>query len=188
MNISEQEKQQLLNLARQSIEHGLETGSSLPVDSDNWSDQLQQAAACFVTLDIHDQLRGCIGHLSAIQPLVADVAENAFSAAFKDPRFPPLSESELNDVEIEISVLTPAEEMSFKDEQDLLSQIKPGVDGLILEDGYYRGTFLPSVWESLPDKKDFWTHLKLKAGLSPTHWSDTLTVSRYHSLAFSEKS
>ncbi len=186
MHLTDSDKQQLLQLARNSIQHGLQSGNPLSVDSDAFTESLKQTAACFVTLNIQGQLRGCIGHLSAIEPLVDDVAENAFSAAFRDPRFPPLSESEFNDIEIEISVLTPAEKMSFSDEQDLLAQIQPGVDGLILEDGYYRGTFLPSVWESLPDKQDFWTHLKLKAGLSPGHWSDTLQVSRYHTLAFSE--
>ena len=87
---------------------------------------------------------------------------------------------------IEISVLTPAQAMSFNSEEDLLDQIQAGIDGLILEDGYQRGTFLPSVWESLPDKQQFWQHLKLKAGLSADHWSDTVKVSRYRTLAFGE--
>ena len=186
MKISDSEKQQLLQLARQSIEHGLKKGKAVKVDDNQWQENLKVTAACFVTLHINGQLRGCIGHLSAIQPLVDDVAENAFSAAFKDPRFSPLSDKELETIEIEISVLTPAEEINFNDEQDLLSQIKPGIDGLILEDGFNRGTFLPSVWEQLPDKQDFWRHLKLKAGLPPDHWSDNVKVSRYRSLAFSE--
>lgn len=186
MELSESEKKDLLRLARQSIVHGLKTGRAIKVNDSEWPDDATVQAACFVTLNTHGQLRGCIGHLSAIQPLVDDVAENAFSAAFKDPRFSPLSDKELDDIEIEISVLTPAEQMTFTDEQDLLSQIQPGIDGLILEDGFNRGTFLPSVWESLPDKQDFWTHLKLKAGLSPAHWSDSVQVSRYRTLAFSE--
>lgn len=186
MEFSDTEKQQLLKLARQSIEHGLKTGKALKVDDSQWPDSVKVQAACFVTLNINSQLRGCIGHLSAIQPLVDDVAENAYSAAFRDPRFQPLSEDELDTIHIDISVLTPPEKISFSDEDDLLSQIEPDVDGLILKDGFRQGTFLPSVWEQLPDKNDFWRHLKLKAGLAPDHWSDTLEVSRYRALAISE--
>jgi AmmeMemoRadiSam system protein A len=186
MNISEQEKDQLLALARDSIAHGLEHGRAIKPVSSQFDENLQQVAACFVTLTMAHNLRGCIGHLSAIQPLFEDVAENAFSAAFNDPRFPQLRQDELNRVEIEISILTPSTPMEFTDEADLLNQIEPGIDGLILEDGYYRGTFLPTVWESLPDKRDFWKHLKMKAGLPVSHWSDTLKVSRYHTISFAE--
>lgn len=186
MEFTDSEKQRLLKLARQSIEHGLEKGKALKVKDDEWPDSVKVEAACFVTLNINSQLRGCIGHLSAIQSLVDDVAENAYSAAFRDPRFQPLTADELDDIHIDISVLTPPEKMSFSDEEDLLSQIEPGEDGLILKDGFRQGTFLPSVWEQLPDKNDFWTHLKLKAGLAPDHWSDTVEVSRYRALAISE--
>jgi AmmeMemoRadiSam system protein A len=107
------------------------------------------------------------------------VAENAYAAAFRDPRFPPVSESEFTQLEYHISLLTPAEPLQFRDEADLISQLQPNVDGLVLEDGRHRGTFLPSVWESLPDRKQFLQQLKLKAGLSPDYWSDTVKVSRY---------
>jgi AmmeMemoRadiSam system protein A len=113
MIITDTEKQQLLKLARQSIQAGLQTGKPLGVNSRDYPETLQQSAACFVTLTLDDQLRGCIGHLSAMQPLVADVVENAFSAAFSDPRFPALTQQELNKVAIEISVLTPAEKNVF---------------------------------------------------------------------------
>jgi len=186
MQLSDSDKQQLLSLARQSIEHGLQTGSPLNINSTDYADNLQQPAACFVSLNKHSKLRGCIGHLTAVQPLVKDVVENAFSAAFNDSRFEEMTTQELAETEIEISVLTPPEAMRFTDEADLLAQIQPGIDGLILEDGFYRGTFLPSVWESLSDKQDFWIHLKLKAGLPPSHWSETVKVSRYQTLAFSE--
>jgi len=186
MKISEQEQDQLLALARESIAHGLKYGRAVEPASSEYDDNLKQSAACFVTLTESDNLRGCIGHLSAIQPLFEDVAENAFSAAFKDPRFPELREDELERIDIEISILTPSTPMEFTDEADLLAQIEEGIDGLILEDGYYRGTFLPTVWESLPDKQDFWKHLKMKAGLPVSHWSDTLKVSRYHTISFSE--
>ena len=143
--------------------------------------------ATFVTLNKFGELRGCIGHLEAIQPLIADVAENAFNAAFRDPRFQPVTASEFGDLEVHISVLSPPEPMVFTSEADLLRQIRPGIDGLILEDGAYRGTFLPSVWEQLPDPAQFLAHLKMKAGLPPNYWSDTLKVSRYTTESFSEQ-
>jgi len=117
--------------------------------------------------------------LEACRPLVEDVAENAVAAAFHDPRFPPLSRDEFDDLKISISVLSPPEEMSFSSEADLLSQIRPGIDGLILQEGFQKGTFLPSVWEELPETEMFFEHLKLKAGLPAGYWSDTLRVFRY---------
>jgi len=141
--------------------------------------ELQEERASFVTLTIDGNLRGCIGMLEACRPLVEDVAENACAAAFADPRFEPLSEREFRQIDIHISVLSPPEEMEFNSEADLLAQLRPGVDGLILQDGGRRGTFLPSVWEELPDADLFLMHLKMKAGLPTTHWSDTLRVFRY---------
>jgi AmmeMemoRadiSam system protein A len=117
--------------------------------------------------------------LSACRPLVVDVAENAFAAAFEDPRFPPLSENELEDLDIHISVLSPPEAMTIKDEANLIAQLRPGVDGLIIEDGARRATFLPAVWEDLPDRMDFLSHLKRKAGMRPDHWSRTFRAFRY---------
>jgi len=117
--------------------------------------------------------------LEARRPLAEDVVQNAFAAAFGDPRFPPVTEPEVDKLDIHISVLSPLEEMHFASEADLLRQIRPGIDGLVLEDGPYRGTFLPAVWESLPDKRDFLRHLKIKAGLPPDYWSNTLRVWRY---------
>ena len=187
MQLNTKDKKTLLKLARQSIQTGLDNGVPVSINDLDYDSALQVKAACFVTLTINHQLRGCIGHLEAIQPLVKDVAENAFSAAFRDPRFPALSKDELSRCDLEISVLTPPQPMSFDSEADLLDQIQPGTDGLILEDGLKRGTFLPSVWESLPEKQQFWDHLKLKAGLPVNHWSDSVKVSRYHSLAFSEE-
>lgn len=186
MNLSETDKSELLKLARKTIQQSVQTGQYIQTNTDAYEESLKQHAACFVTLTKHKQLRGCIGHLEAIQPLVDDVIENAYSAAFRDPRFSAVTNDELAEIEIDISVLTPAEPMTFSDEADLLSQIQPQVDGLILEDGYHRGTFLPSVWESLPDKEEFWKHLKTKAGLTTDHWSDSLKVSRYRTLMFSE--
>jgi hypothetical protein len=180
------ERTTLLTLARQSIEHGLTHGGPIRVDPSTYPPNLQAHRAAFVTLHEHDQLRGCIGHLEAIEPLVRDVAENAFAAAFRDPRFPPLGPHELAHLLIEISALTKPEPMDFSSEADLRRQIVPGRDGLILAEGSARGTFLPTVWESLGDPTDFVRHLKVKAGLAPDHWSDAVRVWRYRTESFSE--
>ncbi len=124
-------------------------------------------------------MRGCIGTLEAFRPLAEDIAHNAYAAAFQDPRFPPVDASEVDGLDIHLSLLTPAEPMSFQSEQDLLVQLRPGVDGLILAEGGRRGTFLPSVWEQLPEPAQFLEHLKLKAGLPKTYWSDSIRVFRY---------
>jgi len=178
-SLSKEQQQCLLALAKNSIQHGLTTGTPLTVNLADFPEDLRVQRATFVTLQKHGQLRGCIGMLAATRPLVVDIAENAFLAAFNDPRFPPLSADELDELDIHLSILTPAESMSFSSEQDLLNQLQPNIDGLILQDGYRRGTFLPSVWEQLPEPKQFLSHLKQKAGLPSDYWSDTLKVSRY---------
>jgi len=169
----------LLGVAGDSIDHGLRCGRPLPVEVEAFSAALQPKRATFVTLEIADQLRGCIGMLEAVRPLIEDVSENAFAAAFNDPRFPPVTAAERGQLKISISVLSPAEPILFESQDDLLRQIRPGIDGLILQDGPRRGTFLPSVWESLPDAHSFLLHLKGKAGLPADYWSDTIRVSRY---------
>jgi len=178
------QRKQLIQLARDSLAWGLQKGSPKPVRLKDYPAELQQQAACFVTLHENDQLRGCIGSLQAQRPLVEDVSENAFAAGFRDPRFAPLQATELEQLKLSISVLMPAQEMSFDSEQDLISQLKPGEDGLILQDGYHRATFLPSVWEQLPQAQEFLNHLKLKAWLSPDYWSDNIRISRYHTESF----
>jgi AmmeMemoRadiSam system protein A len=187
MPFSESLRTVLLDTARQSIRHGLEKGGPLQVEPEQFEVPLNQPSASFITLHIGDELRGCIGSLQAHRPLICDVAENAFSAAFRDPRFPPLKDAELNRISLDISVLSEAERMVFDSQQNLLEQIRPGVDGLIFEDGNYRGTFLPSVWKSLPDARQFLQHLKLKAGLPADHWSDRLEVWRYTTESFGDK-
>jgi AmmeMemoRadiSam system protein A len=140
---------------------------------------LTQPAASFVTLNIGGELRGCIGSLEARRPLLDDVASNAFAAAFRDPRFPPLSNEEYGVLELHISLLAPSTPMDISCEEELLSALRPGVDGLILEDPPYRSVFLPQVWETLPEPVTFVNHLKLKAGLPADHWSDELRFSRF---------
>jgi len=176
----------LLALARESIAHGLDQGCPLPVAPSDYPADLRARRATFVTLETEGTLRGCIGHLEAVQPLVLDVAENAFAAAFRDPRFQPLTRPELTRISIEVSVLTPSRPLSFTSEAELLRIIEPGRDGLILEEGTARGTFLPTVWESLPEPRAFLRQLKQKAGLPPDHWSDRIRVRRYRTESFSE--
>jgi len=115
---------------------------------------------------------------------VNDIAEHAYAAAFQDPRFPPLQDSELNQLDVEISVLSQSEQILFDSEEELLQKIRPDVDGLIIEAGYNRGTFLPSVWEQLPDKKDFLNHLKMKAGFPSDWWDSNAKISRYETFSF----
>lgn len=187
MSLNKTHQQILLKLARQSIENGFKTGHPLSVNLRDYPPELIRQRASFVTLEKNHNLRGCIGMLEAIFPLAEDVAENAFSAAFRDPRFPPVQKNEIDDLEIHISILSEPEPMTFTSEEDLLAQIRPHVDGLILEDGSRRGTFLPSVWEMLPDKRQFLRHLKNKAGLPAGYWSDTIKVSRYTTEMFGEE-
>ena len=178
------ERAKLLEVAQKSVYHGLEKSALLPVDPADFPEKFQQLRASFVTLNRFGKLRGCIGHLKAIQPLVSDVSENAYSAAFRDPRFSPLESSELEGLELHISVLTPAKSIDFSSQEELLEKIRPGVDGLILKLGGQQGTFLPSVWESLPDARSFLQHLKLKAGLARDYWSDQIKVFRYQTESF----
>jgi len=179
LKFDEATKQQLLTVAKASIKYGLTHHRPSTVTLSDYSPALQQLGASFVTLQKQGELRGCIGSLEAHRPLLVDIAENAFAAAFQDPRFPPLQEQELNGLEIHISLLTPAEAFPVKDEADLLRQLNTGIDGLILQEGRHRATFLPSVWESLPDPKQFLAQLKLKAGLPSDYWSSTLSFERY---------
>ena len=173
------DRETLLQVAADSIQHGLDTGHALGIKPADYSPALQQPGASFVTLTILRQLRGCMGMLRATRPLVEDVAENAFAAAFEDPRFPALSQAEYHQLEYHISILNPAEAMEFDSEADLLLQFRPGIDRLILEDRGRRATFLPSVWESLPTAADFLQHLKRKAGLPMDYWSNSLRMQRY---------
>lgn len=176
---SQTERETLHKVAEDSILSGLERQEPLAIKLADYPQALQKKQASFVTLNINHNLRGCIGSLSPYQPLIKDIAHNAYAAAFSDPRFPALTDQEYLQLDYHISVLSESSLMQFNSEEDLLGQIRPQIDGLILEDNGRRGTFLPSVWEQLPAAEDFWQHLKRKAGLAADHWSDTLKVSRY---------
>lgn len=179
MPYTDSERQQLLQIAQDSIRHGLETGKPLVVKLKGLSADLQAERATFVTLHKNGQLRGCIGTVAACLPLAQDVAQRAYAAAFDDPRFPPVRADELERLEISVSILTPPEPLHFSSEADLLAQIQPQVDGLILQAGHHKGVFLPSVWESLPDKREFLRQLKRKAGLPLDYWPESVKMSRF---------
>lgn len=169
----------LLKVASDSVASGLAHGRALAVNEEDYPEDLRAVRATFVTLTIGGELRGCIGTLSARQALVKDVAEHAYEAAFGDSRFPPLRKEEFPGLEYHLSILSPMEPLAVKSEEELLKILRPGVDGLIIEEGFHRATFLPSVWESLPDPKDFLGKLKRKAGLREKHWSSAMKVFRY---------
>lgn len=171
-------KQQLLQLAGESIKKGL-CGETLNVRATDYPEPLRVLRASFVTLHLDENLRGCIGTLEARQTLVEDVASNAYNAAFRDPRFSTLTWPEYERLDIHISVLSLPEPLQFSTEEELLTQLRPRVDGLILEEDYRRGTFLPSVWDQLSDPREFLRQLKHKAGLPPDYWSRRIRVQRY---------
>lgn len=173
----------LLRVADEAIATGLRDQHWQPPPADAAPELLVQRAS-FVTLHVEGQLRGCIGTLEARDPLIVDVARNAWSAASRDTRFTPVEFSELDRLGIHISVLSIPEPVSVGSEAELLALMRPGIDGLILEEGYRRGTFLPSVWEQLPDPRDFLRHLKRKSGLPERYWSGTLQISRYTTESF----
>jgi len=179
MKYTKEEHQLLLKLAKDSIVYGLKHHEMMTIDLKQYSINLQTSAASFVTLKINSELKGCIGSLIAHQPLVQDIVHNSYAAAFEDPRFMPLIEEELPLLDIHISILSKSEPIVFTSEQELIKQLRPGIDGLILSDIGYRGTFLPSVWDELPEPEMFLRHLKLKAGLPINYWSKTLKVERY---------
>lgn len=155
----------LLDAARRSIRQGLESKQPWQPETGQYPVTLGETRATFVTLKLANKLRGCIGTLEAISPLINSVAENAFKAAFKDPRFAPLTAQEFEDIDISISVLSPKQPLRFASETDLLSQLRPGIDGLVIQKGQRSATFLPSVWENLNSPEQFLGQLKLKAGL-----------------------
>lgn len=180
-------RQRLLEVARCSIHEGLLTGHPTVPDPALGETELLEPGASFVTLEIDYRLRGCIGSLEPGRPLLVDVAENAFSAAFRDPRFNALRHNEFARLQIHISILNQAEPMAVLSEADLIEQLRPGVDGLTLTDGMKRATFLPSVWEQLPDPADFVLHLKRKAGWRPDdYWGPEIIAERYTVESFGE--
>jgi AmmeMemoRadiSam system protein A len=175
MPATEEKGQVLLPLARAAIAR--ELGRTLAAD--DTAPWLRAAGACFVTLTQQGELRGCIGTLEAHRPLLSDVRANALAAAFRDPRFAPLSARELESTDVEVSLLSPLQALSFSCEAEALAQLRPGLDGVVLEFGARRGTFLPQVWEQLPEASDFMAQLRRKAGLPAGFWHDEVRLYRY---------
>ena len=174
----------LLELAVNSIESGLghtEPQKVVLTDCPEW---LAEKRATSVTLKLDGMLRGCIGSLHAHISLHEDVICNAWAAASRDPRFSPVTAADLSALLIQISVLGKPENMVFDSEHELVTQLRPGIDGLIIKDRSASGTFLPSVWETCPEPGIFLRHLKVKAGLQADYWSDTIEVNRYTTESF----
>ncbi len=169
----------LLRIALASIDHGLAHARAVDIDPADYPPKLRAERATFVTLSLDGKLRGCVGKTMACRPLVNDVAENAYAAAFEDSRFKTLTQAEADGLDVEISVLSDPLPIAFSGEADLLARLRPDVDGVILECGGQRGLFLPDVWQSVPDAREFLAQLKVKAGLAANHWSDDIAAYRF---------
>lgn len=178
-SLSTLERAALLRTARSAIAQsfgGIEPVVPVP---DAAYPGLAAPGASFVTILCRDELRGCCGTLEAHRPLLVDVWSNARASAFEDPRFLPLQRHEWTETTLEVSVLSALERLVVASESDLLAQLEPGTHGLVLADARGRATFLPKVWERLPDPRDFVSHLKAKAGWPAGYWTDRMEVHRY---------
>lgn len=181
--LSKTHQKLLLTLARKTLESYFQKKD---YNLENLPEEFKEKRGVFVTLHQQGELRGCIGYILPFKLLYQGIKENALNAAFHDPRFPSLKKEELPAIQIEISVLTPPKKLEFKDEKDLLDKLKPNVDGVILQKSGRQSTFLPQVWEQLPDKTEFLEHLSLKAGLSKDAWK-TAEILTYQAEVFSEE-
>lgn len=185
--LSLEDQKILLQIARTSIELAVRKDKKLSIQVNDYSGILQREGASFVTLTLDKRLRGCIGTLKAYQPLVLDVREHAILAALEDTRFPPVRESELLHIHIEVSRLTEPKPFPYQTTQDLLNGLQPGKDGVVLRQGYHSATFLPQVWEQIPDPADFLSELCQKMGAPADTWQkQKLEVSTYQVQDFSE--
>ncbi len=186
-SISDEERKSLLKLARSQISSEFDGASSNEM-LELTGGVMDEKRGCFVTLHTETgALRGCIGNIEPVKKLVDGVRDNAGNSAFKDPRFPSLTKEELDRVEIEISVLSIPRELAFSDEEDLKNKLKPGVHGVILSKGWTRATFLPQVWDQLPEVEDFLSHLCQKAGMEGECWkSKSIKIEVYEAEHFSE--
>jgi AmmeMemoRadiSam system protein A len=183
-NLTKKEKEYLIKLAKRSMRHYLERHEVLK--ETNIPAKFKKKRATFVSVYTNNQLRGCIGSLHAANPLYEDIISNAVAAAFFDNRFPPLSDKEIEAATVEISILTEPERVDFSSPEELLGKIKPKEDGLIITKKVRRATFLPQVWEHFPSRREFLSHLCMKAGLAPDEWKKPgLEVYRYKTKVFS---
>jgi len=185
-SISVEDQRYLLRLARRVVTHGVRYAERLPLAREAVNVSLQEPGASFVTLYRSDQLAGCMGTLEACRPLVEDVAENSYVAAFHDPRFTPLQAADLDVLHIEIALLSALQPLAVSDESSLKAHLIPGHHGLLIEEAGHRATFLPKVWQALPDKTEFLTQLKKKAGFSENYWSERINCFLYTTESFSD--
>jgi len=187
--LKEEEGRYLLGVARRTIQQELfheKAPAAEPADS-NLPAVFGERRGTFVTLTIDGNLRGCIGHIIPQESLIEGIRVNAINAAFRDPRFSPLSREEWKRIHIEVSILTDPKPLEYSDGKDLLQKLRPGIDGVILKKGMHQATFLPQVWEQLPVKEEFLSHLCLKAGLKAAAWKKgDLEISTYQVQAFEE--
>jgi AmmeMemoRadiSam system protein A len=186
-DINPAEGRQLLDIAHRSIEAGLDGARMLSLDAEGMQGALATQRGSFVTLTRNGELRGCMGVIESPGPLAQNTADCAFNAAFRDPRFTPLTPAEAAQTRIEVSVLSEMEPLVIRDREDLLQQLQPGVDGLLMEDGRYRSIFLPQVWKKVGSAQEFLEHLLSKAGLPGDYWSGTIRFSRFYITSFSEE-
>ena len=186
VDLSAEEQTRLLDIARQSIVLGLDSGTALRLDVAQLEANLRLDSAVFVTLTLAGSLRGCIGSLQTSAPLAQAVANSAFCAAFRDRRFAQVQAGEIENLRIEVSVLSTMELIAVNSRQALLDNLQPDVDGLLMEDQGHRSTFLPKVWEKITTPNEFVGQLMQKAGLAAEHWSSTIRFYRYHSTSFGE--
>ncbi len=184
MPLPELIRARLREIARESIRFGLVRARPPALPGGDLQGELGAPGAAFVTLHLHGRLRGCIGSLEPQRALAEDVNQNAFAAAFEDTRFPPVGADEEPGLSLHISRILPATPLPCRDEADLLNRLRPGTDGLILQCGNRRATFLPAVWEDLPAPREFLRHLKAKAGLAPDFWDASLRFDRYETESF----
>ena len=187
VQFTKEERQWLLNLARRAVRDVVTTGKLPEIPAADLAAKITSDKGCFVTLTKHGQLRGCIGHIVAQEPLYRAILDNARSAALRDPRFPAVAPAELADLEIEVSVLTAPQPLEFSSAADLLNKLQPHKDGVVLQIGERGATYLPQVWEQLPDREDFLDSLAVKAGCDRSAWrGPEVKVSVYHVEAFKE--
>lgn len=178
----------LLELAEGAIDHGLAHGRPPEIEAEAYPPALQARRSAFVTLfDARGELRGCMGTIVPQRPLAHEVSADAFGAAFRDPRFLPLTAAEREGLACKLSILTPPEPVPFGDEAELVARLRPGVDGVVVEGDSAHGTFLPAVWEHYPDPVDFWLALKQKAGLPLEGLPGDVGVFRYEAVEVSCK-
>lgn len=186
--LTEEEGRQLVAVARETIHKALFNPQDKSESEASGSPKFQERRGTFVTLTLNGALRGCIGHIIPQESLIEGVRINAINAAFRDPRFRPLGRNEFEKIKVEVSILTEPKPLSYTDADDLLAKLRPGTDGVIIRKGPHQATFLPQVWEQLPNKKDFLTHLCLKAGLDRDAWArEKLQVHVYQVQAFEEE-